>query len=398
MGEYTTADEQYLTAEIVASALRMVDMSQHYMTDHPLKGYPPKIAAAAPAIQPVNTTSPDAQPFRRDVHSKMHGCVKAIFTVLPNLDSRLRYGLFANPGQYHAWIRFSSGNEYPQKDSAHDARGMAVKLMGVKGKKLLQDDGLPPAETQDFVMMNATQFFIRNIVEYTEFVKYLGSGLNARARYGYFLGGFPIPHPSKWHLREMYLAEKTLKRAPDSVLNVQYYSVSAYKLGTQENVKYTAKPCSESEASDVSRSNPNFLREEMKKRLASGVACFDFMVQFQVPGKNMPVEDTTVKWSESDSPFIPVARIEIPAQQFEANTELGENLSFNPWHSLPDHRPIGVMNRIRKAVYLGVSRYRRDMNGVPLCEPLDWDKIDTGSCEAQPQPVKTAESTATPGK
>jgi catalase len=397
MGEVISANEQYLTAQIVASGLHMVDLSQHYMTAHPLKGYPPKTAAPAPAIQSASRDSANAQAYRRDVHAKMHGCVKATFTVLGNLDSRLRHGLFATPAQYHAWIRFSSGNEYPQKDSARDARGMAVKLMGVKGRKLLEDDGAPPAGTQDFVMMNATQFFIRNIEEYTDFVKYLGSGLDARARYGYFLGGFPIPHPSQWHPREMYLAMKTLKAAPDSVLNVQYYSVSAYKLGPQENVKYTAKPCSEVDAARVDRSTPNFLREEMKQRLSGGSACFDFMVQFQVPGKNMPVEDTTVKWSESDSPFIPVARIEIPAQQFEANTELGENLSFNPWHSLPDHRPIGVMNRIRKAVYLGISRYRRDMNGVPLCEPSDWDKIDEASCETRPEPVKTAE-TASPEK
>jgi hypothetical protein len=134
----------------------------------------------------------------------------------------------------------------------------------------------------------------------------------------------------------------------------------------------------------------------MQKRLASGTACFDFMVQLQVPGKNMPVEDTTVEWSENDSPFIPVARIEILKQQFEANNQLGENVSFNPWHSLPEHKPIGVMNRIRKAVYLGVSRYRRDMNGVALCEPLDWDHpIDPASCEVAPTPAKPAQTAET---
>ena len=95
----------------------------------------------------------------------------------------------------------------------------------------------------------------------------------------------------------------------------------------------------------------------------------------------MPVEDTTVEWSEKDSPFVPVARLDIPPQQFEANNSVCEGLSFSPWHSLPEHRPIGVMNRIRKAVYLEVSRYRRQMNGVPLCEPKDWDSVDPCSCE-----------------
>ena len=385
MGEYSSANEEYLTSQIVASALTMVNMSQRYSTTHPLAGYPPKAAAS-------NNAS--SQPYRRDVHSKTHGCIKATFTVLENLDSRLRYGIFANPGAYESWIRFSSGKEYPQADSIHDARGMAIKVMGVPGKKLLEDDGLPPAGTQDFLLMNATQFFIRNITEYAEFTKYLGSGLGIRANYGYFLGGF-TPDFRKWHLREMMLAKKTLKAAPDSLLNTQFYSVSAYKLGPQENVKYSARPCKASRAADVNRGDPNFLRTEMVKRLASGTACFDFMVQPQVPGKNMPVEDTTVEWSESDSPFVPVARLDIPSQQFEQNNDTCEGLAFNPWHSLPEHRPIGVMNRIRKAVYVGVSRYRRQMNGVPMCEPKDWGSVDPASCEPTASPVAPAKTEET---
>jgi catalase len=338
MGEYSSPNEEYLTSQIVASALTMVNMSQRYSTAHPLAGYPPKIASSnsgsgatgVPPIQPGTASSGTVpQPYRRDVHSKTHGCIKATFTVLDNLDSRLSYGLFAHPGSFEAWIRFSSGKEYPQADSIHDARGMAIKVMGVKGKKLLEDDGLPPADTQDFPLMNATQFFIRDINEYNEFTKYLGSGLGVRANYGYFLGGF-TPDVRQWHLREMMLAKKTLKPAPDSLLNTQFYSVSAFKLGPQENVKYSARPCKQSAAAGVDRSDPNFLRQEMVKRLASGGACFDFMVQPQVPGKNMPVEDTTVEWPESDSPFMPVARLDIRSQQFEANNDLCEGLAFNP--------------------------------------------------------------------
>jgi catalase len=406
MGESTTPAERYLTSQIVASALKMVDTSQRLMTAHPLPGYPPKVSASGTAAQGGSAASPSpaSEPYRRDVHSKTHGCLQATFTVLNNLDPRLRHGLFENPDvpPYKAWIRFSSGNEYPQPDSTPDARGMAIKVMGVEGPKLLEEDGLPPAGTQDFALMNATQFFIRNITEYNEFTKYLGSGFGLGARYGYFLGGWPIPHPSKMHLREMILAKKTLKAAPDSLLNTQFYSVSAFKLGPQENVKYSARPCKDSPAARVDRSDPNFLRQEMVKRLAVGGACFDFMVQLQVPGKNMPVEDTTVEWSEKDSPFIPVARLDIPAQHFEQNNDLCEGLSFNPWHSKPEHRPIGVMNRIRKAVYLNVSRYRRQMNGVPLCEPLDWTSTDPCSCEGVPackKPVKTEQTAAqAPGK
>ena len=108
----------------------------------------------------------------------------------------------------------------------------------------------------------------------------------------------------------------------------------------------------------------NLLRDTMAQEIAGAAACFDFMVQPQVHGKNMPVEDPTVEWSEDESPFVPVARIEIPPQEFSTQEQDNycESLAFNPWHSLPAHRPLGAMNRVRKAVYVEISRYRRAKN------------------------------------
>jgi hypothetical protein len=39
------------------------------------------------------------------------------------------------------------------------------------------------------------------------------------------------------------------------------------------------------------------------------------------------------------------------------------------------------MNRIRKTFYLEVSRFRRQTNGVPLCEPKDLTSVPA-SCES----------------
>jgi hypothetical protein len=95
------------------------------------------------------------------------------------------------------------------------------------------------------------------------------------------------------------------------------------------------------------------------------------MVQPQVPGRNMPVEDPTVEWSERDSPFVTVAVITMRKREFDADrqNEFYENLSFSPWHTVEAHRPIGGLNRIRKAVNLEDARYRRsktsDGSGIP---------------------------------
>jgi hypothetical protein len=51
----------------------------------------------------------------------------------------------------------------------------------------------------------------------------------------------------------------------------------------------------------------------MAKEWAKGWR-FDFIVQPQVAGKNMPVENPSSLWSEKDSRFVSAVKIEIPPQ------------------------------------------------------------------------------------
>jgi hypothetical protein len=98
------------------------------------------------------------------------------------------------------------------------------------------------------------------------------------------------------------------------------------------------------------------------------------MVQRQ--GKDpasMPVEDATVTWDETASPFIPIAKLTIPSQSFDspAQKTFCENLSFTPWHATTPHRPLGRINRTRRVVYEATSKARHDLNGVQRVEPTD---------------------------
>jgi hypothetical protein len=80
-----------------------------------------------------------------------------------------------------------------------------------------------------------------------------------------------------------------------------------------------------------------------------------------------------------------VADVHIPRQQFDTpeRNAFCENLSFTPWHALEDHRPLGGLNRIRKAVYEEIAVYRHAMNGVPYQEPKGWClRLDGGACDA----------------
>ena len=87
----------------------------------------------------------------------------------------------------------------------------------------------------------------------------------------------------------------------------------------------------------------------------------------------MPMEDATVTWDERLSPFVHVGRLHIPAQQFESKGQQRycEDLSFTPWHALPEHRPLGSLNRLRKPVYESVSKLRHAHNHAPRREPTD---------------------------
>src|SRR5262245_20740519 len=101
--------------------------------------------------------------------------------------------------------------------------------------------------------------------------------------------------------------------------------------------------------------SPDRLTAAMVAHLDRAEARFDFLIQVRDP--SMPVEDATAEWSEKRSSFRKVATITIPRQRFDTPDQqaFGESLSYTPWHALPEHRPIGGVNRARGAVYLELS-------------------------------------------
>ncbi len=102
--------------------------------------------------------------FRADVHVKTHGYAHGQFQVLPSLPHELAQGLFAGEGVYPAVVRFSNAASQPQPDAIPDARGMAIKLLSVKGDLISVDEQGVPA--QDFIMINHPVFFARNVKDY----------------------------------------------------------------------------------------------------------------------------------------------------------------------------------------------------------------------------------------
>lgn len=290
---------------------------------------------------------------RRDAHAKAHGCVRATFRVLDQLPEEMRVGLFAQARAYNSWIRYSNGSGKSQDDSVGEARGMAVKLLGVEHSE---------SGTQDFLMINHSVFFVRNAADYVEFQKAFSADSPAK----FF---FPGLNPIHFRLHEFIIANAIRGTKLTNPLNGQYWSTTPYLFGNTA-IKYSARLCG-NPSKFTETSSPDFLRENLRNHLARNEACFDFLVQVRKRPLEMPIEDPTVEWSEHDSPFIAVARITIPPQDFAFPEQLKfcQNMAFTPWHAIPEHRPLGGINRVRKAVYETVSRVRHELNGDERNEP-----------------------------
>jgi hypothetical protein len=101
------------------------------------------------------------------------------------------------------------------------------------------------------------------------------------------------------------------------------------------------------------------------------------MVQVQADPFLMPIEDATVKWPEDVSPYVPVARLRLLPQRFDSDEQLAfaDVLRYNPWHSLPEHKPLGNSNRARKQMYWELARLRQAMNQVEHIEPTGEEQF-----------------------
>ena len=296
----------------------------------------------------------------RGAHAKGHACVKAYFDIHENIAPHLQYGIFLQAGKrYKSWIRFSNGSSNMAKndDREKDSRGMAIKLLSINNT---ENDVI----TQDFLAHNSPAFFSTDLKDYNQLVE-------SDDKIAYF---FPSYNPFSWRLRELSHVMDTLSPPPYSPLSDEYFSNTAYKLG-DHNIKFMIKPCSvtvNQHAFDLD--DPDFLSNILALELAENSACMQFYIQLQDPSKIMPIEDPSVLWKEDDSSFIPVATLSILKQQFNSpeQKQFCENLSFSPWNSLTQHRPIGALNRVRKFVYKASSDYRHKQNQTKVPINLAW--------------------------
>lgn len=291
--------------------------------------------------------------IERALHVKQH--LGAVGELVVRATETARFGVFASAGKtWPVYARFSNGSSRHQPDGAPDVRGFAIKLVGVPGPKLIKE--LEAEETQDFLFIDTPVIPFRNPDEFLMFVRAAKDG------------------PSK--LLPRLIKSFGLVRA----LRILWGAVTAPKMKSYVTHDFhTAAPIAfgpsaaklalvpvPNDAPAPKSSGDDLLRQDLTARLQQGPLSWALRAQLFVDEATTPIEDTTVPWT---GPWIELALLTLPQQDVTSPrgqeiSALVNQLSFDPWHAIAEHRPLGAIMRARSVAY-GVSVIARKAASEP---------------------------------
>jgi hypothetical protein len=305
--------------------------------------------------------------FQRAGNTKTHGIVRGEVIVRDDIPPQLRRGVFAEPRTFRAWVRFAGpGPDSPPDIEDVGVLSIGIKMMGVPGPKLLDDEKF----TQDFTGISTPTFTTPNVKE------------NAKLQAAILKGTplFYFINPFDSHLLDGVM-QGLWAKTQSSPLETRYWSCVPYLLGEGQAMQYSVRPRLQSVTRVPRlplRPPDNYLREAMAATLARQDVEFDLLLHIQTDPHRLPIENASVRWPEKLSPPVPAATLRLPRQKFDSPAQLAfaSNLSFNPWHCLPEHRPLGNQNRARRRLYQELSRLRQAMNDTPHREPTGEEVFD----------------------
>jgi hypothetical protein len=298
--------------------------------------------------------------FERGGNTKTHGIVRGEFIVHDNLPPALRHGIYAEPKTYRAWVRFSGPGPYITPDIEDVGfMSISIKLMGVPGPKLMDDEKF----TQDMFGVSTPTF----VTPDTKANAQLQIESVKNAQIFYFLN-FRRPHVLDLIMQSLWI------KTQSSPLEAPYFSCVPYLLGEGQAMQYSIWPKSRKKTRIPRlplRPPDDYLREAMIVSLAKGDVELDVRLQLQTDPHLMPIENNAVLWPEKLSPRVSAATLRLPRQKFDSPSQMdfAKRLSYNPWHCIPEHRPLGNQSRARHRMYSELSRLRQRMNAVSHYEP-----------------------------
>ncbi|MCI1187681.1 catalase family protein [Hymenobacter sp. DH14] len=318
----------------------------------------------------------------RDAHAKSHGILRGELHIPADLPAHLAQGMFVPGKTYGVIIRLSSAPGAIDPDTQAAVKGCAVKIIGVEGRKFLADQA--DELTQDFLMVNDTIIPTGDVKSYhdlqlrqekvilhgpqiaqaiiTEAGTLINQALDAVGIKKELPLVAPV-HPNNNILGETYTTLGSI-RFGDYVAKVGLAPLSA-------NVQALA-------GQKVDITEPGGWRDLVVDFFKNQGAEYELRAQLCTDLNTMPVEDASIDWPQDQSPYQALGRIVIPAQDAYSPARrvfADDVLSFNPFHCLPEHRPLGSINRVRIKAYESSTAYRHHMNAQPRREPRDISEL-----------------------
>jgi hypothetical protein len=299
-----------------------------------------------------------ASGIERAFHAKSTlGVANATLRVADDIPERFRVGYFKPGAEYDATVRFSNANGARRPDYKRDMRGAAVRIKA------------SDQEYHDLLMTSFPVSHARNARQFVAFAKAMaGSKILILPRLFMSVGPFET-------IRMFRNVLKGSRRPVRSMALETYWSRGAILWGGAGPVRYLLRPSSGTlEAPEASKTDPDYLHHEIAARLRRGAVVFGLYLQPYVDETHTPIEDGAVEWTESFSAPVQVATLTIPQQDVDAaegraTERVVDQIAFNPWHTTEEFRPLGNLNRVRKAAYATSSAHRvgyRFQERVPL--------------------------------
>jgi len=320
----------------------------------------------------------------RSVHAKSHGLLFGELTVPENLPATLAQGLFAKPGTYKLIIRLSTTPGDILRDAISTPRGMAIKVLGAEGARV---PGSEADTTQDFVLVNGPAFNAPNAGGFLKSLKLLVPTTNdmepAKQLFSAVARGAEAVIEA---VGGESASLKSLGGHPETdMLGETYYSQTPILYGdyiAKIGVFPTHPGLTARTGADVKNNGePNFLRNLVVDYFLKNAGTWDLRVQLCTNLETMPIEDASVVWPESESPYITVGTINVPMQDpwtIDKIAAIDEGLAFSPWHALAAHRPLGAVNRARKSAYEMSSKFRAENQNKEIIEPHKLSDLTGG--------------------
>jgi hypothetical protein len=269
--------------------------------------------------------------------------------ILDLIPPSAQLGAFRRPGVHRAAVRISNGQPCPFADREPDVRGIAAKFFSEDDEEidLLATNEGGRSHTRDTsTFLDIADTLIEKIIR--------GNLAFGEAVLKEVFHRILAPRDAA---RALAILLKETSRKVESMTTESYWG-SVVKLGAYP-VKYSLHPHpSTAPGTKGDRHDYDYLRTDLRNRLAAGPVKFRIALQLFVNEDDTPINDASVAWKAN---LVDVAELEIPRLPDAQEEEIVQGFAFNPSHGF---EPLGITHG-RKAVYEASAKNR---NATPQSE------------------------------